>query len=1156
MKAIFSLLFCALFSMTIFGGEVTKTFYFSDYNITDASGYQLVNFDGCLNTGYTGEPSLPWFAVKLMLPPGEKAISFIVNGGKEIPIDGQYIMYPQQSSRPISQGGSGEFIFKEDVYQSKDIYPKTAFGKISTEYMNGHSIALLNICPLLYTPSSGQLSYYEEMTVTIKTESTDKSGNALRMISSSSSVQNRLKAFVQNPEMISNYPSIDNKTDAYQLLIITPQAYENEFETLREVYMYRGLSSEVVTIEEIDNTMSGQDSPERIRNYIIQEYQANSIEFVLLGGDVEHVPYRGFYCYVQSGSGYEDDNIPADLYYNALDGTWNDDGDNNWGEIDEDDLLPELAIGRFSFSNQGELDAMLNKTISYQDAPILGEFTNPLLAGEHLWTGPDTWGSDYLRLLVGYRDDNGYTTIGIPPDHNIDSLYELHQSWGTNAIISEINEGKSFVHHVGHANSTYVMHLVNSDITNSNFSQVNGTTHNFTLLQSHGCICGAFDDSDCVMERMVAIDNFAVAVIGNSRYGWFNEGQTEGPAAHLHREMLDALYEEKMGRIGTAFMECKIQTAPWVNAPGQHEEGALRWNFYDINILGDPTLQYWTDEPFNVDAFFTAPILVGATSLDVNVVSGGTPVEGLSCTLTKEGVMHGTTVSDVNGDATILIDPAITTTGTAKLTISGYNCLTKVYNVAVSPAGGAFMVYEEHTLDDDAGGNANGLPDFGESILMTIDLTNAGTVDALNVTASISTLSELITITDDQGAYGNIAAGSTAGTINDFAFDVDEFVPDQETVEFIVDISDNGKESWTDAFSIVLNAPVLENGEMTIDDIAGGNGNGFLDPGETVILRFGALNNGHSTAYNAMQACSTISEYLSPAYGTDDIGTLEPGINKFGEFQISVDEDTPLGEQVSFYIILESGAYSIQTTYSTTIGMLVEDWETAGFTNYNWQFAGDAPWTICTNEPYEGTYCVQSGEISDEQESELYITFEVLAAGNLTFYRKVSSEAEWDYLRFYIDYTLMGEWSGELNWEMVYFPVTEGLHTFRWVYEKDAYTSTGEDCAWVDYIVFPPVDVTTSIEDYSAIENGVELNLRPNPARSNLIIDYTLKACTDVEILIYDLIGHKVMDVMNNSMHQPGIYNHQIDVSGIKPGIYLCRIVTAEGSQSKKLVIQ
>jgi len=72
MKAIFSLLFCALFSMTIFGGEVTKTFYFSDYNITDASGYQLVNFDGCLNTGYTGEPSLPWFAVKLMLPPRRK----------------------------------------------------------------------------------------------------------------------------------------------------------------------------------------------------------------------------------------------------------------------------------------------------------------------------------------------------------------------------------------------------------------------------------------------------------------------------------------------------------------------------------------------------------------------------------------------------------------------------------------------------------------------------------------------------------------------------------------------------------------------------------------------------------------------------------------------------------------------------------------------------------------------------------------------------------------------------------------------------------------------------------------------------------------------------------------------------------------------------
>ncbi len=118
--------------------------------------------------------------------------------------------------------------------------------------------------------------------------------------------------------------------------------------------------------------------------------------------------------------------------------------------------------------------------------------------------------------------------------------------------MNEINSGKQFVHHVGHANSNYVAYMSNSDITNANFSGANGIDHNFTIMQSAGCICGAFDDNDCIMEKMVNIQNFAVAVIGNSRYGWFNEGQTEGPAAHLHREMVDAMYHEKMNMIGSS----------------------------------------------------------------------------------------------------------------------------------------------------------------------------------------------------------------------------------------------------------------------------------------------------------------------------------------------------------------------------------------------------------------------------------------------------------------------------------------------------------------------------------------------------------------------------------------------------------------------------
>lgn len=1138
------------------GGEVTHTYRFSNFNTRDAGEYHLIEFDNCLNTGLAGAPSMPWFAVKLLLPPGERAVSFIVETKREVAIPGSFRLYPQQPSRPLSEGTAGIFHLNEDIYRSSSAYPENPYGVITTEYLNGHGIALLNICPLTYIPAEGKLSYFSEITVTILTEKEREAESALHNLSASSRVRNTVVDFVQNPLTIESYPLKDVRSDDYQILIITPAAFEDEFEGLREMYLSRGLKSEVATMEDIGNTMPGQDLPEKVRNYIIQEYQGFNVEHVILGGDVEHVPYRGFYCYVQSGSGYSDDNIPADLYYSGLDGNWNTDGDNLWGEIGEDDLLPDIAVGRMSFSNSSELSAMINKSMSYQDTPVLGEMTNPLLAAEFLYSNPETWGSDYLRLLVGYRDDNGYTTIGIPPDQEIDSLYERYVNWGGSDIIAEINEGKSFVHHCGHANSGTVMHLSTSDITNSNFSQVNGTIHNYTFVQSHGCICGAFDDSDCIMERMVAIDNFAAAVIGNSRYGWFNEGQTEGPAAHLHREMVDALYEEEIGRLGAAFVECKIQTAPWVNAPGQWEEGALRWNFYDINILGDPVLQLWTDEPFEVNATFTAPILVGDPSMDVHVTSNGMPMEGLSCSLTKEGILHGTAVTDANGDAIIFFDPLITTTGTATLTISGYNCLTKTYNVVVAPAGGAFLVYQDHIIDDAAGGNGNSLPDFGEAIMMTINIENAGTADATNVSGTLSTDDSYITITDDHGEYGTIPAGSAAGIINDFALTIADNVPDQHMADLLLDINGDGKGNWTDAFNITINAPVIENGLMTIDDQAGGNGNGFLDPGESAILTFGVLNTGHANAPGTMAQLATENSWITLNTASFDLGTLEPGVNASASFEISVDEDTPLGTSVLFNYTVASGYYADSTAYGTSVGILVEDWESGGFTTFNWQFAADAPWETCNLEPYEGAYCVKSGDIGDNQQSELFITLEVLAAGDLSFYRKLSSEAEWDFLRFYIDYAMVGEWSGELDWEMVSFPVSQGLHTFRWVYEKDTYLSNGDDCAWVDYIVFPPVDVATGIDGAATGEVPARMSVWPNPANGAMHIDYTLYAGTEVSMGLYDMLGHRVADIIDNKAMQEGVHHLQTDVSGLEPGIYLLRLTTREGVVSRKLIVR
>jgi hypothetical protein len=387
---------------------------------------------------------------------------------------------------------------------------------------------------------------------------------------------------------------------------------------------------------------------------------------------------------VQSSSTYEDWNIPSDLYYSGLDGNWDTDGDGTWGEIGEDDLLPDVSVARFPVSNASQLQKLLHKTISYQDNPVTGEMRDILIAGEELWQNPLTYGEDYLELLIGYQDENGYVTDGMYDDMNFTKLYDSEAYWSGWDLVNSVNQGKSFIHHSGHANQTYVMRLGIQDITNDNFAGANGIDNNYTLVYTHGCLCGAFDENDCIGEAMVLIDNFAVAGAFNSRYGWFNEGQTEGPSAHLHREFVDALYHDQECRIGTAHKISRIETSVWVNAPGQWEEGALRWCFYDCNIFGDPALGVWTDEPISIATTYPDEIYPGETTVPVTVSSNGQPVEGLMCVIMTDGEMSGCCPTDASGNALINVPGGFSEVETAELVVSGYNCLPNYYPLNIT----------------------------------------------------------------------------------------------------------------------------------------------------------------------------------------------------------------------------------------------------------------------------------------------------------------------------------------------------------------------------------------------------------------------------------------------------------------------------------------
>jgi len=125
-------------------------------------------------------------------------------------------------------------------------------------------------------------------------------------------------------------------------------------------------------------------------------------------------------------------------------------------------------------------------------------------------------------------------------------------------------------------------------------------------------------------------------------------------------------------------------------------------------------------------------------------------------------------------------------------------------------------------------------------------------------------------------------------------------------------------------------------------------------------------------------------------------------------------------------------------------------------TTFDFITGGIAVW-FCqdANFFYDGD-AAQSGDIADRQVSRILTTVTVDEQSKLTFYWKVSSEADYDFLQFYINGVWEDEISGDVDWHKIYYYIPAGTHILEWRYIKDAGGSEGDDCGWVDKVELLP----------------------------------------------------------------------------------------------------
>ncbi|MEZ4388284.1 MAG: S8 family serine peptidase [Candidatus Krumholzibacteriia bacterium] len=138
------------------------------------------------------------------------------------------------------------------------------------------------------------------------------------------------------------------------------------------------------------------------------------------------------------------------------------------------------------------------------------------------------------------------------------------------------------------------------------------------------------------------------------------------------------------------------------------------------------------------------------------------------------------------------------------------------------------------------------------------------------------------------------------------------------------------------------------------------------------------------------------------------------------------------------------------------LSALTQDgFETGNLSALPWATNGNANWFVQSATVHSGTRAAQSGDVSDNQNSNLQVTIDCGAGGEVSFWYKVSSEPTYDFLEFYVDGVRLDRWSGELGWSLYSTTVTGGTHTFRFNYDKDYSVSDGSDCGWIDDVTFP-----------------------------------------------------------------------------------------------------
>ncbi len=580
------------------------------------------------------EPGTPWVPsrfIQVLLPAGVRAETVTVaveetrlrTGMRVLPVQP-----PQRLSAPLAAATPPQ----DEAYRSTQRYPGRSAELLGTHHLRGFTLASVRLNPLGYLPATGELFLVTRMEVVIEyTPEAPADGG----LPPAPMFADLVAGLVVNPEDLPAAAGDEAAGGGVDYLIITSAALSNSFQALAAHRGgHNGLAARVVTTEDIAATYDGtkpsggSDLQTKIRQCIAAHVQTGGTVYVVLGGDNTVVPDRD--CRVTCGSDTAND-MPTDLYYGGLDGTWDANTNGVYGEpiadagTEEADMAVDVIVARIPVRTAAQADGYIGKLIRYEtEWPPAGLPRKLLLDGTQLWTSHT--GDERPADLVGdglseFRAHSPVSDAEVwlrrmwrdqlstnAPELTVRQLHDTLTSWdGATAgdyvqsaanLAARLNEGWNHVYVGTHGGNTVWGMESGSFGTGAAAGLSNWTVHVYTMA----CLTGAFDTAEPSLSEAFVRNaaGGALAYMGCSRYGWGSPGSYRGgPSMDYAYEFYRQVYERRRETVGEAFVEHKLAK---ISACGY--KGANRWVQFGLNLQGEPLVALRRadlvlgDEPF------------------------------------------------------------------------------------------------------------------------------------------------------------------------------------------------------------------------------------------------------------------------------------------------------------------------------------------------------------------------------------------------------------------------------------------------------------------------------------------------------------------------------------------------------------------------------